>query len=129
MRGRPDFCIRDLEVYPARDAVRFWFALKLFLSLLILSTGLISTGRADDFVCDHGPGSGATVRDRTLCDAFRVYRDDDAMVDPRLVQYVYDGQQEKGHVRSFALIVSVSKYNTQLDAADLDSTGQDAEAL
>ena len=99
LRFRGVVCRRQLQ----------WFSLLLFF----LGAAWPTPGWSDDVTCDNSAGKDATVSDASFCDAFRVNRDDDAKVDPRLLSYMYEDLPVKGRLRSFALIVSVSKYNTQ----------------
>jgi GH25 family lysozyme M1 (1,4-beta-N-acetylmuramidase) len=105
-----------------------------FLAVLANLLAMSATGWS--FPCQRGPEtftldefpSLPAAQQEALCAAVRLYRDDDDKIDSRIAPYIYHSFPAVGKVRSLALVVNVSKYDSQ-SHPELDSTQADADAL
>src|SRR6516164_3708473 len=102
-----------------------------FIAALVVLLAVPTTGWSfpcpRDFTLDEFPNVPAAQQD-ALCASVRLYRDDDDKIDPRIASYIYHSFPTVGKVRSLALVVNVSKYESQ-PHPELDSTQADADAL
>jgi Caspase domain len=94
---------------------------------MLCIVALCFTSPAAAAICADGPARGTVINNEQLCSAFVIYRDDDTLVDPRISKYIYGDQKEKRRSHSFALVVGVGRYSSQLESPDLDAAIQDAD--
>jgi GH25 family lysozyme M1 (1,4-beta-N-acetylmuramidase) len=119
---------RDL----VRSLRRFLFAdLKYQVAVtfaVLLAQAFFAEVAFGDEQCTNGPGTGAYVYDKKYCGYFAHFKNDDEKPDPRINKYL--GLAPDVPVRSFALVVGVSKYpNLPDDQKSLVAAAHDTQKL